>query len=426
MAADYSKSTGNYIADADGNLYLDVYMQIASIALGYNHPTLIEAAKSDAMTRALVSRPALGSFPSVEWEDQLRNGLLKYAPPGMNQVWTAMAGSDANETAFKAAFMYYQFKKRGSTSKFTPEEEASVMENQSPGAPEMSILSFASGFHGRLFGSLSATRSKPIHKLDIPQFKWPKAPFPVYQYPLAENEAANKAEDDRCLDALREIIKTWKSPVAAAIIEPVQSEGGDNHGSPYFFQEVRKITKEMGVLLIVDEVQTGVGATGKMWAHEHLNLPFPPDIVTFSKKMQAAGYYFADPELKPELPYRQFNTWCGDPARAIIAKGICEVIDSEGLVAHTAEVGDYLFGELTKLSKKYPKMISNLRGEGRGTFIAWDTPDGAARDAFLSKMRTLGVNCGGCGPAAVRLRPSLTFSKNHADVLLETIDKALA
>lgn len=97
-------------------------------------------------------------------------------------------------------------------------------------------------------------------------------------------------------------------PVAALIVEPIQSEGGDNHASPAFFQGIRDITKKHGVVMIIDEVQTGFGATGKFWGHAHWNLSSPPDIVTFSKKAQTAGYYFGDRALIPDKAYRQFNT----------------------------------------------------------------------------------------------------------------------
>lgn len=116
---------------------------------------------------------------------------------------------------------------------FTEEERLSAMSNSSPGAPQLSIMSFTSAFHGRLLGSLSATRSKAIHKLDIPAFDWPCAPFPQLKYPLAENEEANQQEEERCLKAADSLFKEWKtkSPVAAVIIEPVLSEGASSLSS---------------------------------------------------------------------------------------------------------------------------------------------------------------------------------------------------
>ena len=309
MMANYQNSFGNYIADLDGNVLLDVFAQIASIPVGYSNPTLLAAATSPEMASAIINRPALGNFPQHDWAEILRTGILKVAPKGLDQVFTATAGSDANELAYKAAFMWKRRQERGGADvDFSAEETSSVMNNKSPGSPHMSILSFASGFHGRLFGSLSTTRSKPIHKLDIPAFDWPQASFPLLKYPLADNARENAAEEARCLSETENLIKSFHNPVAAVVVEPVQSEGGDNHASPNFFNGLREITRRHDVMFIVDEVQTGVGATGKFWAHDHWNLVDPPDMVTFSKKAQTAGYYFANPDLRPNKPYRQFNT----------------------------------------------------------------------------------------------------------------------
>lgn len=243
------------------------FSQIASIPIGYNNPALARTASSPAMVSALINRPALGNFPSRDWAQILSTGLLRAAPQGLDQVFTAMAGSDANETAYKAAFMWRRAQERGSVD-FTDAELSSVMLNQAPGSPNYSILSFSSGFHGRLFGSLSTTRSKAIHKLDIPAFDWPVAPFPKLRYPLEAHQAENEAEEHRCLRETEKIIDQFRNPVAAVVVEPIQSEGGDNHASPSFFRGLRELTKRKGVLMIVDEVQTGVGATGKFWAHE--------------------------------------------------------------------------------------------------------------------------------------------------------------
>jgi 4-aminobutyrate aminotransferase/(S)-3-amino-2-methylpropionate transaminase len=398
-----------------------VYAQIASIPVGYNNPSLLLAATSPEMASAIINRPALGNFPQHDWADILESGILSVAPKGMNQVFTAQAGSDANELAYKAAFMWRRQQERGGAEvDFSAEDISSSMNNQSPGAPDLSIMSFKSGFHGRLFGSLSTTRSKPIHKLDIPAFDWPQAPFPMLKYPLHEHVSENAAEEQRCLAETERLIKTFPSPVAAVVIEPVQSEGGDNHASPTFFQGLRALTKKLNVLMIVDEVQTGVGATGKFWAHEHWNLDTPPDMVTFSKKAQTAGYYFGNNELRPNKPYRQFNTWMGDPARAILFGAIVREIERLDLVSHTAATGNYLFDGLERLAQRYPKEIQNLRGKGQGTFIAWDSP---RRDDVLRRAKGEGVNIGGSGERAVRLRPMLIFQKKHADLLLERLEK---
>lgn len=407
------------IADADGNLLLDCFSQIASIPVGYNNQHLIKTAESPEMVRAIVNRPALGNFPSLDWLKILEDGVLKAAPKGFNQVFTGMSGSDANEAAYKAACMYRAQRDRGGAEvDFSPEDIETTMKNKSPGSPNYSIMSFEGGFHGRLFGSLSTTRSKPIHKLDIPAFDWPCAPFPKLKYPLHEHEAENAAEEQRCLAAAEDIIKNFHNPVAAVIVEPIQSEGGDNHASPAYFQSLRDITQRHGVTFIVDEVQTGVGATGKFWAHEHWNLSTPPDIVTFSKKAQIAGYYFRDPELRPNKPYRQFNTWMGDPSKAILFRAILEEIEKYDLVKRTAEVGTYLMSGLKALAQKFPEELTNLRGVG--TFIAFDSP---RRDEVVKLSKQLGVNIGASGQSAVRLRPMLIFEEGHADILLSTLER---
>jgi len=331
-----------------------------------------------------------------------------------------MAGSDANETAYKAAFMWKRQQQRGGPDvEFTAEEISTALENQKPGSPDLSIMSFKSGFHGRLFGSLSTTRSKAIHKLDIPAFDWPQCSFPHRRYPLDQYTAENAAEEKRCLEEAEHIIKNYHNPVAAVVVEPIQSEGGDNHASPAFFRALREITRRNKVLLIVDEVQTGVGATGKFWAHDHWNLQDPPDMVTFSKKAQTAGYYYGNHELRPNKPYRQYNTWMGDAARAILFRGIYNEIERLNLVENTAQVGEHLFAGLTSLAQRYPKHFQNLRGKGQGTFIAFDNP---MRDRFVLEAKAWGVNIGGSGSSAVRLRPMLIFQKHHADILLEALE----
>ncbi|GAA6024636.1 hypothetical protein JCM10207_003906 [Rhodosporidiobolus poonsookiae] len=426
LVCDYQKSKGNYLVDADGNQILDVFAQIASIAVGYNNPDLIKLAKSDEFATAAMARPALGSFPSTEWAEIIETGLLKVAPPGLDQLTTMQCGSSANEGAMKAAFLAYSARRRGDKD-FSQEELESVMDNAAPGAPALSVLSLKGGFHGRMLGSLSTTRSKAIHKLDVPSFDWPAVPFPELRYPLSRYKAENAAAEEASLKAVEETIEVWKSksPVAALIVEPIQSEGGDRHASPAFFRGLRKITKKHGVFFIVDEVQTGFGATGSFWAHEKWNLEEPADFVTFSKKAQASGFYHTL-ATRPRFPYQQYNTWLGDPIRALQAREMINIIQRDNLVEHTAQVGDYIYSALEKMqgeSELNEKLI-NLRGKGEGTYIAFDLPTTAQRDGFLKAMRNAGVNVGGCGAQTVRLRPMLIFEESHADVFLSAARKA--
>ncbi|KAG0051030.1 hypothetical protein BGZ83_004185 [Gryganskiella cystojenkinii] len=423
MMTDLNKSIGNYVVDLDGNTYLDLFCQIASLPLGYNSEPLIKAASSPEMIQMLVNRPALGVQPHSTWAKTLEESFMSVAPKGLNQVFTAMCGSCSNETAYKAAFMYHQRQKRGFKAPIAEEDLSSCMKNALPGSPDLAIMSFDGGFHGRLFGSLSTTHTKALHKVDIPAFKnWVSSPFPNLKYPLDQHESENAKEEARCLAVAEEKMKNSKTPIAALIVEPIQSEGGDNHASSKFFQGLRDLTKKHDILMIVDEVQTGVGATGDFWAHEAWNLTTPPDIVTFSKKFQAAGW-FHRPEVRADAPYRNFNTWMGDPIRALQAKTILNEVRSKDLIKNCRDTGDYLKKELINIEKKYPGTISSVRG--RGTFMAFDLPSPQDRDTFVTKLRAQGVNTGGCGPHSVRLRPMLVFQKKHADIFLDAVEKVV-
>ncbi|KAJ2866251.1 hypothetical protein GGI22_001322 [Coemansia erecta] len=421
FVGDYGKSTGNYISDADGNTFLDLYCQIASIPVGYNNKAILEAAKSDQMAITLANRPALGVFPSTDWAQLLEESFMRVSPAGMDMVFTTAHGSDANELAYKAAFLHYARKRRGAQA-VSQEDLETTMDNMPPGSPDVAILSFSSGFHGRTFGALSTTRSKAIHKLDMPAFKWPRTPFPQLQYPLEKYQEENAAEESRCLWELERTIRTNEDPVAAVIVEPIQSEGGDRHASAEFFRGVRRITTENDVLLIVDEVQTGCGATGAFWAHTHWGLETPPDMVTFSKKMQAAGFYHTR-ELMADQPFRNFNTWLGDPARAIVARAIISEVLDNGLVEQVKKTGDYLTSHLKPLAIRYHRLVTNVRGQG--TFVAFDCPSPELRTEFLNLMRLEGINMGGSGEVAVRFRPMLTLTNAHVNLFLTRFESVL-
>jgi len=250
--------------------------------LGYNHPAIARALQHKGNVSILANRPALGVLPPVGWDEKLKNVLEHMAPKKMENfdITTMSCGSTANENAFKAVFIKWMDEHRGGVVPSQDDLNSSML-NRAPGCPHLSILSFSGAFHGRTMGCLSTTRSKPIHKLDIPHFEWPMAPFPNLQYPLEKFTAENEAEERRCLDEVEVILRNSKagvypSTIAGMIIEPVQAEGGDNHASDGFFCELRSLATKYGVYFIVDEVQTGLGSTGKMWAHEVMFVRYPP------------------------------------------------------------------------------------------------------------------------------------------------------
>lgn len=420
----YEKSRGNYVVDVDGNTMLDLFTQIASLPLGYNHPRMINAITDPKNLTTFINRPALGSYPPEDFVQNLLKTLLSVAPKGLDHVQTMGCGTCSIESGHKAMFMAYQRKIRGDRPP-TEEEMSSSLMNQLPGSPKLSILSFTGAFHGRGMGALACSHAKWFHKLDFPVPDWPIAPFPQLKYPLEEHVRENAEEEQKCLEVTRDLIEKYRllgEPVAGMCIEPVQSEGGDNHASPAFFQGLQDICKETGVYLLMDEVQTGCGASGKFWAHEHFNLRESPDVVTFSKKMLSGGFYFKD-ELKPMDGYRIYNTWVGDPSKLILLDEVLSEVRQNNVLNNVQEVGKILMDGLKDLQNQYPGLLANTRG--MGALCAVDMPSVAIRDNILGKLRNKGVHTGGCGIMSMRLRPSLIFKKHHAAIFLDTLNTVL-
>ncbi|KAM9584134.1 4-aminobutyrate aminotransferase, mitochondrial [Trichechus inunguis] len=421
----YEESRGNYLVDVDGNRMLDLYSQISSVPIGYSHPALMKLLQQPQNVNTFVNRPALGILPPGNFVEKLRESLLSVAPKGMSQIITMACGSCSNENAFKTIFMWYRNKERGHSG-FSKEELETCMINQAPGCPDYSILSFMGAFHGRTLGCLATTHSKAIHKIDIPSFDWPIAPFPWLKYPLEDFVKENQQEEARCLEEVEDLIVKYrkkKKTVAGIIVEPIQSEGGDNHASDDFFWKLRDIARKHGCAFLVDEVQTGGGCTGKFWAHEHWGLDDPADLMTFSKKMMTGGFFHKE-EFRPNAPYRIFNTWLGDPAKNLLLAEVINVIKREDLLSNAAHAGKTLLTGLLELQARYPQFISRARG--RGTFCSFDTPDESIRNKLILIARNKGVVLGGCGNKSIRFRPTMVFRDHHAHLFLNIFSDILA
>ncbi len=209
-------------------------------------------------------------------------------------------------------------------------------------------------------------------------------------------------------------------------MEPIQGEGGDNHFRKEYVQAVRKLCTENDIFFIVDEIQSGLGMTGKMWAHQHHDIE--PDAIAFGKKSQVCGIAVSKkvdeaPENVFHLPSRLNSTWGGNLVDMMRAKIFLEIIRDEKLVENAEVVGAHLLKRIQQVSEKYPALISNPRGEG--LMCAFDLPSPEKSAEFRSLVYEGGVMIIGCGEKTIRFRPVLEITKEQIDEGFDVVEAAL-
>jgi L-lysine 6-transaminase len=287
------------------------------------------------------------------------------------------------------------------------------------------ILHFKKAFHGRSGYTMSLTNTDP-RKTDLfAKFPWPRVSNPFMDFSLAEKERQQNVQqkEDRAEAEIRDCIAQRGVDMAAIIIEPIQSEGGDNHFRAEWLQKLRRLCDENDLLLIFDEVQTGLGVTGRNWCCEHFKVK--PDLLVFGKKAQVCGV-MAGPRLDevPEnvfrVPSRINSTWGGNYCDYVRATHILRLIEEENLVAHASRAGATLLAELRELAHKHP-MLSAVRG--RGLLLAFDLPTRALRDQFWKRAYELGLLVLGCGERSIRLRPVLDIKSYAIEEGLQLLEQ---
>jgi L-lysine 6-transaminase len=224
---------------------------------------------------------------------------------------------------------------------------------------------------------------------------------------------------------IRAACTAYSDDIAALIIEPIQGEGGDNHFRPEFFQTLRRLADELGFLLICDEVQTGLGLTGSMWAWQQMGAE--PDLFAFGKKTQVCGFASShridDVENVFKVSSRINSTWGGNLVDMVRCEQYLEIIEEERLVDNAKVVGAHLLAGLEEMAREFTGLVSNVRG--RGLFIAFDLPDKALRDRTLAACLEHGLIGLASGASAIRFRPSLALSKEEANEGVEKLRAAL-
>ena len=408
---DLDKSHGSWIVDQrDGSEYLDMFSMYASGAVGYNHPYIVK--NQDVLGKISINKTTLSDIYNIYYADFIET-FNKYAAPNyLKHAFFIDGGALAVENALKTAF---DWKKRLNLKKGINKEGDK-------------IIYFNQAFHGRSGYTMTLTNtSDPRKTMYYPKFDWFKVDNPHLSFPLDDDllEDVIKKENS-VIENIKNILNKNKDDVAAIIIEPIQGEGGDNHFRNEFMILLKELCDSNEMLLIFDEVQTGVGITGKMWAHEHFSVK--PDIISFGKKTQVCGMLAGDKVFSMDKNVfkessRINSTFGGNLVDMYRFKLILEIMCNENLLSNAKEMGWYLLSKINDLSLEFPGFATNPRGVG--LFCAFDLPSTIERDKFISLVFNEKLMILGSGDASIRFRPHLNVSKNDIDVAIDIISQTL-
>jgi len=412
LTFDMEKSKGVYIYDAKHDrTLLDFFTCFASVPLGYNHPKMVndEAFKKNLMLAALTN-PSNSDIYTTQYaqfvETFSRVGIPEYLP----HAFFIAGGSLAIENALKTAMDW------------------KVQKNFAKGYTReigFKVIHFEQAFHGRSGYTLSLTNTQPAKTKWFAKFDWPRVSIPKMKFPYSDsNHEDLLRREELSIAQIKMAFEENKDDICAIIIEPVQSEGGDNHVRKEFLEQLRVLADENEAMLIYDEVQTGVGISGKFWLHEHFGEKARPDILAFGKKMQVCGILAG--RKVDEIENNVFNvssrinsTWGGSLVDMVRASRIMEIIEEDNLCDKAAETGEYLQNQLLSISARKP-VISNVRG--KGLLTAFDFPDKTIRDNFIKAGLEQNVMFLGCGDKTIRFRPALIIEKEHIDLGLTILE----
>lgn len=412
---DMEKSQGVYIYDSKHNrTLLDFFTCFASVPLGYNHPKMLndEAFKKSLLLAALTN-PSNSDIYTEQYAQFLqtfeRVGIPEYLP----HAFFIAGGGLAIENALKTAM---DWKVQKNFAKGYKTERG------------FKVIHFEHAFHGRTGYTLSLTNTKPVKTRWFAKFDWPRVSTPIINFDefqvdpeeLYKREAQSIAE-------IEQAFKDNKDDICAIIIEPIQSEGGDNHVRKEFLEQLRILADEYEAMLIYDEVQTGVGLTGKFWCHEHFGEKARPDILAFGKKMQVCGILVSrrvdeNPENVFNTSSRINSTWGGNLTDMVRSSKILEIIEEDSLCSNAAVIGSYLQSQLREIAYD-SDVISNIRGKGLLTAFDFRTSD--MRDNFIRVGLENNTMFLGCGDKSIRFRPALIMDKEHIDEGLTTFRSIL-
>jgi L-lysine 6-transaminase len=410
VVIDLEKSRGPYIYNrVDDRRLIDLYGFFGSMPVGFNHPYFDRDNVKRDLLRAAKVKIANSDVYSEGYAEFVETFSRVVGLPPLERYLFIEGGALAVENTLKAAMDW------------------KVRKNMAAGHAERGtqILHFRHAFHGRTGYTMSLTNTDP-RKTDLfAKFDWPRVSCPHIDYSLPESdrEADVIAREKKCEEEIRDKIDKNKIDICAIIIEPIQGEGGDNHFRGEWLKKLREICNENDVLLIFDEVQCGMGVTGRTWCCQHFDVV--PDLLAFGKKAQVCGV-MAGPRLDEvkdnafRLPSRLNSTWGGNFTDMVRSTHFMRIVDEEHLIENAGKIGAYFLDQLRELQKEFD-FIEAVRG--RGMFLAFDLPDAKAREDMWKGLFDAGVLTLRSGENSIRFRPALDMTAEVVDEAIEVVRK---
>lgn len=408
LVLDLRASRGRRLVDArDGTAYLDMFGFFASSALGMNHPALADDASfRDELTTAALNKPSNSDIYTVEMARFVDTFARVLGDPALPHLFFIDGGGLAVENALKVAF---DWKSRHNEMHGRPAELGTK------------VLHLTGAFHGRTGYTLSLTNTDPVKTARFPSFGWPRI-----DTPYLAGDIDIEAAEARALAQARAAFAENPHDIACFIAEPIQGEGGDRHLRPEFLRAMQALCRENDALFVLDEVQTGVAATGSMWAYRQLGLR--PDVVAFGKKTQVCGVMAGGrvdevPDNVFAVSSRLNSTWGGNLTDMVRARRVLEVIEREELAARAGRLGAHLLDRLVALAERHPAVTEP---RGRGLLCAITLPSAHRRDAVVTELREREhVLILGTGERGLRFRPPLTVTEAELDEAVDALDRVL-
>ncbi len=412
IIVDLENSSGSWLVDKiTGARYLDFFSMFASMAVGFNHPKLVEV--KEEFGRLAIQKPSNSDAYTITMAEFVDTFDQFGIPKELPYAFFIDGGALAVENALKTAF---DWKVRKNFQKGYKKPIGSK------------IIHFQQSFHGRTGYTLSLTNTSDPRKTEyFPKFDWPRILNPKLFFPLSEeNLNQTKQNEKKAVKQIHKAISKHGKEIAGLIIEPIQGEGGDNHFRKEFFHTLRQICDENEILFILDEVQTGVGLTGKFWAYEHMDMI--PDIICFGKKSQVCGILVS--RRVDEVEHHVFkessrinSTFGGNLTDMLRFTHILKIIQENDLLENARIQGSLLLSEITKIANEYPDIVSNPRG--LGLMCAFDLPDKNKRNLFKQRLFDEKFLVLGCGNQGIRFRPHLIVTGDEIQMGIDIIRKVL-